>query len=102
MAMDSTSLAVLALVLLPAVIILMRTVTVVRRIGNHRLANALAILFAGAASAVKRLLARGAGRSAASRKPLDLSGTGGHYNARTGNYDSGQDPYGVYPDNDRL
>ena len=101
MAMDSAFLAVLALVSLAALYILMRTLTIVRRIGSRRLGRALANLFADA-SAVKRLFAGGGGNSSVSEKSFDLSGTGGHYNARTGNYDSGQDPYGVYPDNDRL
>lgn len=100
--MDSTLLAVLALVSLAALYILMRTLIIVRRIGSRRLGRALATLFADAALAVKRLFAAGAGNSSVSETSFDLSGTGGHYNARTGNYDNGQDPYGVYRHHDRF
>ena len=63
---------------------------------------ALGVLIAGVASAFWKLISgTGVDRSSRSRaETLDLSGTGGRYNARTGNYDNGQDPYGIYPDND--
>lgn len=73
----------------------------VRRTGFARFAKALGILIANIAAAGMRLVVGGTGKGSSSRsEPLDLSGTGGRYNARTGNYDNGQDPYGIYPDDD--
>ena len=73
-----------------------------RRGSFMRFAKAFGVLIASVAAAVMKLVSGGAGKRAASRSdPLDLTGTGGRYNARTGNYDNGQDPYGIYPDDDR-
>lgn len=68
-----------------------------------RFIKALGTLIGAVAAAAWKLVGGGnATRSSSSRmEPLDLSGTGGRYNARTGNYDNGQDPYGIYPDDDR-
>ena len=68
-----------------------------------RFFRALGLLIAGIASAFWKLITgTRVSRSPRSRtEVLDLSGTGGRYNARTGNYDNGQDPYGTYPDDDR-
>lgn len=74
----------------------------VRRAGFMRFAKAMGALIANIAGAVMKLVFGSAGTRSPSRsEPLDLSGTGGRYNARTGNYDNGQDPYGIYPDDDR-
>lgn len=75
----------------------------IERGGFVRISNALGVLIGAVAAACWKLVAgRRVSRSSLLRKkPLDLSGTGGYYNARTGNYDNAQDPYGIYPDNDR-
>lgn len=74
----------------------------VRQGGFLRFAKALGVLVLSIASAVTRLVTGSAGkRPKASSEPLDLSGTGRHYNARTGNYDNGRDPFGIYPGDDR-
>jgi hypothetical protein len=74
----------------------------VRRAGFMRFAKAVGALIANITAAVVKLVSGGAGKHSASRSgPLDLTGTGGRYNAHTGNYDNGQDPYGIYPDDDR-
>lgn len=75
----------------------------IRREGLVRFFKALSALAGAMATAGWKLIAGGrATPSSSSRtRPLDLSGTGGHYNARAGNYDNGQDPYGIYPDDDR-
>lgn len=82
--------------------ILMKTAGTIRKVGIQRLAKSLLVLLAHATSAVTKLFVGSEARpSAPQSEPLDLSGTGGHYNARTGNYDNGQDPFGMYPDDDR-
>lgn len=70
-----------------------------RRGSIVRFAKALAVLVANVIAAGIKLVGVGASKRFTSRsEPLDFSGTGGRYNARTGNYDNGQDPYGIYPD----
>lgn len=73
------------------------------RVGFKRFVSALWALVVAVAAAGRKLIGGGrAGRSASSRtEPLGLSGTGDRYNARTGNYDNGQDPFGSYSDDDR-
>ena len=74
----------------------------VRQGGLLRFTKALGILVVDTVSAVVGLVTGSAGkRSKAPSEPLDLSGTGRHYNARTGNYDNGRDPFGIYPGDDR-
>ncbi len=100
--MGEVAYTVLALGLVGVLYFLMKAAVTVRRIGFPRFIKALRILIASVAAAVIQLVSGGAGKRALSRlEPLDLSGTGGQYNARTGNYDNGQDPYGIYPDDDR-
>ena len=82
---------------------MMNTKRIIRRSGRVRFFKVLSVFIGAVATASRKLIAGGKGVPSASPRtqPLDLSGTGGHYNARTGNYDNGQDPYGIYPDDDR-
>lgn len=99
--MEQTAYLMLALGLV-LLYVVARVGWTVRRTSFVRFAKALGTLIASVTAAVLKLVSGGAGKRSASRsEPLDLSGTGGRYNARTGNYDNGQDPYGIYPDDDR-
>lgn len=100
--MDEMIFATLALGLIAVLYISIRTAIVVRRIGFLRFVRTLGVFIFSVAAAGMKLVSGGAGKRSASRsEPLGLSGTGGRYNARTGNYDNGQDPCGIYPDDDR-
>lgn len=100
--MDATIQMILLAVVVIALYVAIRAARAVSRVGVARFTRALGGLFASVAAAVTKLVLGGAGKASPSRsKPLDLSGTGGRYNARTGNVDNGQDPYGIYPDDDR-
>jgi len=79
-----------------------KTVGALRRVSFLHFTRTLGSLVTNVAAASWKLLAGGRpDRSSSSRtEPLDFSGTGGRYNARTGNYDNGQDPFGIYPNDD--
>ena len=68
-----------------------------------RFVRALIALVGAVAAAIWKLFAATSTSPSPSTKtePLNLAGTGGHYNARTGNYDNGQDPFGSYPNDER-
>lgn len=74
---------------------------IIQRVGLMRFFSALSTLIGAVMAAGWKLFAGGRTTRSSGTEPLDLSGTGGRYNARTGNYDNGQDPYGIYPDDDR-
>jgi len=100
--MDEMIFATLALGLIAVLYISIRTAIVVRRIGFLRFVRTLGVFIFSVAAAGIKLVAGGTGKGSSSRSELlDLTGTGGRYNARTGNYDNGQDPYGIYLDDDR-
>lgn len=100
--MEQVGYLILAIGLVVLLYVLAKAGWTVRRTGFARFAKAFVVLIANVAAAVMKLVSGGAGKRSASRSdPLDLSSTGGRYNARTGNYDNGQDPYGIYPDDDR-
>lgn len=99
--MEQVVYLILALGLVLLLFALAKAGWTVRRTGFARFGKAVRILIASIAAAGVKLFAGGAGKDSSRSEPLDLSGTGGRYNARTGNYDNGQDPYGIYPDDDR-
>lgn len=100
--MDATVQVILLAVVVIALFVAIKAARAIRHVGVARFTRALGGLFASVAAAVIKMISGGAGKASASRaEPLDLTGTGGRYNARTGNYDNGQDPYGLYPDDDR-
>lgn len=71
-----------------------------RRAGVLSFVRALWTLVASVLKASWNLFQRMPKQPSVPSAPMDFSGTGGRYNARTGNYDNGRDPFGMYPDDD--
>lgn len=68
----------------------------VRRVGFKRFGRAIHILIRSVSSSILGLFSDSISKRSTD-DPFDFSGTGTHYNARTGNHDNGQDPFGNYP-----
>jgi hypothetical protein len=98
--MENAIYLMLFLALAGLIYICVKAVLVARHVGFAHFVKAVGTLVGAVSLAGWRLLsrARAARGSSLNSEPLDFSGTGGRYNARTGNYDNGQDPYGIYPE----
>lgn len=94
--MESIAAILVVLIAAGTLYAVVKTVLTIRRVGIKRFGSALLVFIMSVLSSLRRLFT-GSFRKNSSDDPFDFSGTGTHYNARTGNHDNGQDPFGNYP-----